>query len=180
MYVMYTMSTTEQNGKNNLMGEGEGEDEYISDQFGSLLNTLGQFKVQITAMANQMKALEKNVKKEIKQNKKEIVKKQNKGNRKPSGFAAASPISKDLCDFMGKDEGTSIARTEVTKFICSYIKQHSLTDKENNKVIKPDEKLHVLLGAEPDAVITYFNIQRFMNKHFVKKDSNITVNETSA
>ena len=45
------MSTTEQNGKNEQDG---GEDEYISDQFGSLLNTLGQFKIQITAMANQM------------------------------------------------------------------------------------------------------------------------------
>jgi chromatin remodeling complex protein RSC6 len=165
------MSTVEQNGKSNQVGAVDDEDEYISDQFGSLLNTLGQFKIQITAMANQMKSLEKNVKKEIKQNKKEIVKKQNKGNRKPSGFAAASPISKDLCNFMGKDEGTSIARTEVTKFICSYIKQHSLTDSENNKVIKPDKKLQSLLGADPDAVITYFNIQRFMNKHFVKKDN---------
>ena len=168
MYLMYTMSTTEQIGKSDQCGD---EDEYISDQFGSLLNTLGQFKIQITAMANQMKTLEKNVKKEIKQNKKEIIKKQNKGNRKPSGFAAASPISKDLCNFMGKDEGTSIARTEVTKFICSYIKEHSLTDEENNKIIKPDEKLQSLLGSEPDAVITYFNIQRFMNKHFVKKEN---------
>ena len=166
------MSTTEQNGKIDQTGnDGTVEEEYISDQFSSLLNTLGQFKIQITAMANQMKFLEKNVKKEIKQNKKEIGKKQSKGTRKPSGFAAASPISKDLCDFMGKDEGTNIARTEVTKFICSYIKQHSLTDQENNKVIKPDEKLQNLLGAEPDAVITYFNIQRFMNKHFVKKES---------
>jgi len=167
------MSTSEQTGKNDPVGDGDHEDEYISDQFGSLLNTLGQFKIQITAMANQMKSLEKNVKKEIKQNKKDINKKQNKGSRKPSGFAAASPISNVLCNFMGKEEGSSIARTEVTKFICSYIKEHSLTDQENNKVIKPDEKLQSLLGAEPDAVITYFNIQRFMNKHFVKKVNNI-------
>jgi chromatin remodeling complex protein RSC6 len=146
-------------------------DEYFNDQFGSLLNTLSLFKIQITTMSNQIKSLEKNVKKEIKQNKKEIIKKQNKCSRKPSGFAAASPISKDLCLFMGKEEGTSIARTEVTKFICSYIKDHSLTDEENNKVIKPDEKLQCLLGTDPDAVITYFNIQRFMNKHFVKKEN---------
>lgn len=171
MYVVYNMSSIEQNAKINVTGVGDDEDEYISDQFGSLLNTLGQFKIQITAMANQMKLLEKNVKKEIRQNKREVVKKQNKGSRKPSGFAAASPISKDLCNFMGKDEGTSIARTEVTKFICSYIKQNSLTDEENNKVIKPDKKLQSLLGTDPDAVITYFNIQRFMNKHFVKKDN---------
>ena len=44
-------------------------DEYFNDQFGSLLNTLSLFKIQITTMSNQIKSLEKNVKKEIKQNK---------------------------------------------------------------------------------------------------------------
>ena len=150
--------------------EGDEED-IMGDQFSSLLNTLSQFKTQITAMATQIKSIEKNVKKEIKQNKKEINKRQTKGSRKPSGFAAASPISDGLCDFMGKNTGTSIARTEVTKFICSYIKDKSLTDKENNKIIKPYEKLQTLLDTELDTVITYFNIQRFMNKHFLKNNT---------
>ena len=93
----------------------------IDNQFTAILSTLCQFKTQITAISTQMKTLEKTVKREIKQHKKEVIKKQAKGNRKPSGFAAASPISEELCDFMGKERGTSIARTEVTKFICSYI-----------------------------------------------------------
>lgn len=144
------------------------EDSQIDNQFTSILSTLSQFKVQITVLSNQLKSLEKTVKKEIKQHKKEVTKKMFKGNRKPSGFAAASPISNDLCDFMGKDHGSEIARTEVTKFICSYIKQNALTTYENNRVIKPDNKLHELLGTDDNTQITYFNIQRFMNRHFIK------------
>ena len=161
MYQIHIMTSLEKH-------EGDEEDN-IGDQFNSLLNTLSQFKIQITAMANQIKIIEKNVKKEIKQNKKEINKRQTKGSRKPSGFAAASPISDELCIFMGKSIGTSIARTEVTKFICSYIKDNSLTDSKNNKIVKPNDKLQALLETESDTVITYFNIQRFMNKHFLKK-----------
>jgi chromatin remodeling complex protein RSC6 len=149
------------------------EDSQIDSQFMSILSTLSQFKIQITALSNQLKSLEKTVKKEIKQHKKEATKKMSRGNRKPSGFAAASPISDDLCDFMGKDHGTQVARTEVTKFICTYIKEHSLTTNDNNRVIKPDEKLHSLLGTGDEDQVTYFNIQRFMNKHFLNNKNTI-------
>ncbi len=152
------------------------EESHIEGQFSSVLSTLSQFKTQIVALSTQLKSLEKVVKKEIKQHKREVVKKQAKGNRKPSGFAEASPISNDLCDFMGKDHGTNVARTEVTKFICSYIRQNSLTAQENKQVITPDTKLKTLLGTDEETVITYFNIQRYMNKHFIKKKTN-EVNE---
>jgi len=151
----------------------------IDDQFSTVLSTLSQFKSQITTLAIQLKGLEKTVKKEIKQNKRLITKKQSKGSKKPSGFAEASPISKDLCDFLGKDQGATVARTEVTKFVCNYIKQNSLANDENKRVIKPDEKLKSLLGTDDDTVVTYFNIQRFMNKHFIKKSNN-TVTESTA
>jgi len=141
----------------------------IDSEFSSMLTTLTQFKVQITALSNQLKGLEKIVKKEIKTHKKVIHKKTSKGgNNKLSGFAAAGPISKELCNFMGKTYGTEIARTEVTKYVCAYIKEHSLTATENNRVIKPDNKLQGLLGTDDSTTVTYFNIQRFMNKHFLK------------
>jgi chromatin remodeling complex protein RSC6 len=149
----------------------------IENQFTAVLNTLSQFKIQITAFSVQLKSLEKNVKKEIKQHIKQKSKKQARGNRKPSGFAEASPISNDLCDFMGKDHGTQCARTDVTKFICNYIKQNSLTREENKRVIKPDNKLKILLGTDEETVITYFNIQRFMNRHFIKNKYNTKTSE---
>ena len=142
----------------------------IDIQFNAVLGTLSQFKTQITAISMQLRTLEKTVKREIKQHKKDVVKKQSKGPRKPSGFAAASPISEELCDFMGKERGTTIARTDVTKFICSYIEQHSLANVDNKRVIKPDDKLKSLLGTDDETVVTYFNIQRFMNRHFIKKN----------
>lgn len=166
---------------NNDLHEANDDDNFIGDQFVTLLNSLSQIKTHILSVTNQVKLIEKQVKREFKQNRKEISKRQVKGNRKPSGFAAASPISKDLCAFMGKEVGTSIARTEVTKFICSYIKQHSLTDDTNNKVIKPDNKLKSLLGTSEDTIVTYFNIQRFMNKHFIKDDTILVeVNNTTS
>ena len=146
----------------------------IDTQFTNILSTLSQFKTQITAISTHLRTLEKTVKREIKQHKKEVVKKQSKGSSKPSAFAAASPISSELCDFMGKEPGATVARTEVTKFICSYINTNDLTTVENKRVIKPDTKLKMLLGTEEDTVLTYFNIQRFMNKHFIKKEAEQT------
>jgi len=156
--------------------ESSTDDNYIGDQFVSLLTSLGQIKTFIMTVTSQVKLLEKTVKKEIKHNKKDTVNKNPvKGNRKPSGFASASPISNELCEFMGKDLGTNIARTDVTRFVCSYIKEHSLTDAMNNKVIKPDTKLKLLLGTDDETVITYFNIQRFMNRHFVRNSSTVKI-----
>ena len=112
--------------------------------------------------------LEKNVKKQMKGLKKEVVKNKNKGNRKPSGFAKPSKVTKELCEFMNKSEGTEIARTEVTKALVSYIKENKLENESNSKIIKPDNKLKNLLELEDGEELTYFNIQKYMNKHFVK------------
>ena len=59
-----------------------------------------------------------------------------------------------------------LARTEVTQFVISYIKENDLA---KSKDINPDEKLKALLGTKEGDQVTYFNIQKFMNKHFTKK-----------
>ncbi len=81
---------------------------------------------------------------------------------------------------LGKAPGATVARTEVTKFVCNYIRQNDLTNVENKRVIKPDIKLKSLLGVDDDTVVTYFNIQRFMNRHFIKNETtNILVEQTN-
>ena len=92
-----------------------------------------------------------------------------KGNRKASGFAVPTKISQDLCDFMSVPEGTKLARTEVTKYIIQYIKDNNLPDKTNAKIIKPDTKLKSLLNTKDNDEVTYFNLQKYMNKHFITK-----------
>jgi chromatin remodeling complex protein RSC6 len=141
----------------------------LYDQFEGIVNGLNIVKTQITALQQNLKHLEKCVKKQMKGLKKEVIKNKNKGNRKPSGFATPSRVTKELCTFMNKEEGTEIARTEVTKALVCYIKQHHLENTTNSKIITPDETLKGLLGLEDGQELTYFNIQKFMNKHFVKK-----------
>jgi len=149
--------------KNN--DEGIGDD--ICEQFESITNSLTQFKTQISMVLQQIKVLEKGVKKQMKMLQKSVIKNKNKGNRNPSGFAKPSKVTTELCEFMNKKEGTEIARTEVTKALCNYIKENKLENKENSKIISPDKKLKTLLGIEDGQELTYFTIQKYMNKHFI-------------
>ena len=152
------------------------EQEYhnISEQFESLVNSLNGLKSQISVFQQQLRTVEKNIKKEMKNYKKELEKTKNKGNKKPSGFARPSKVTNDLCKFMNRDIGSEIARTDVTKALITYIESNNLQNSENKKIIVPDEKLKILLGLndEDTTTLTYFNIQKYMNKHFVKNTSN--------
>ena len=100
-----------------------------------------------------------------------MVKNKNKGNRHPSGFAKPTKVTKELCEFMNKTEGSEIARTEVTRALVAYIKEHKLENETNSKIISPDNTLKNLLGLDDNDELTYFNIQKYMNKHFVKNVS---------
>lgn len=140
----------------------------IKNQFNVLLNNLSSFKSQITMLQNQVRGIEKHVRKEMKSLERKINKNKNKGSRKPSGFAVPTQISKELCEFMNVSEGSEMARTEVTQYIISYIKQKNLQDKDNGRKIKPDQALKSLLMIKKNEDLTYFNLQKYMNKHFVK------------
>ena len=145
-----------------------GETNSICKQFEGIIDSLGLFKCQINGLQQQLRVLEKTVKKQMKTLKKDVTKNKNKGNRKPSGFAKPSKVTKELCEFMNKTEGTEIARTEVTRALVTYIKENKLENTENSKIISPDDKLKILLGLDDSQELTYFNIQKYMNKHFVK------------
>lgn len=144
-------------------------DPIIKDEFSGVLNSLSAFRQQITMLQNQVRGLEKHVNKQVKIFQREARKSKNKGNRKPSGFAVPSKISNELCEFMGKPTGTKVARTEVTQYIIDYINKKGLQKSDNRKCINPDDKLSNLLDVSDDDEVTYFNIQKYMNKHFVKE-----------
>jgi chromatin remodeling complex protein RSC6 len=145
-------------------------DEEILVQFDQLVTQLNQMKTQISGIQQNIKQLEKSVKKQSKGLKKEVTKSKNKGNRQPSGFAKPSKVTKELCEFMNKAEGSEIARTEVTRTLVAYIKENKLENTINSKIISPDEKLKNLLGLNDSDELTYFTIQKYMNKHFVKNN----------
>lgn len=145
--------------------------EKLTEDYKSLISELNMMKSQMTSLCAQVRALEKETNKRFKRYKKESDKLKKRGNKKPSGIAVPQNISPKLSKFMGLEEGEKIARTEVTKYIIQYIKENNLQDPNNNKLIKPNDKLKSLLDTEKEekeVEINYFNIQRFMNKHFIK------------
>tara|TARA_R110002012_G_scaffold278402_1_gene466035 strand:- start:4960 stop:5487 length:528 start_codon:yes stop_codon:yes gene_type:complete len=145
----------------------------VNEEFANVLSQLNGLKSLCSSVISQVKALEKSVKKEMRQYKREIKKQETKyKKKKPSGFAVPTNVSKTLSTFMGLSEGQQVARTEVTKYIINYIKSNNLQNPKNNQSILPDKKLKTLFdfvdceGNQNE--ITYFNIQKHMNKHFIK------------
>ena len=140
----------------------------VTSRFDNILLTLSGLRQNITAVQNEIRMLERTIKKEIKGYKKQTEKNKTKGNRKPSGFARPSKVTPELLSFMNKSAGESVARTEVTQYLISYIKEKNLQSEENKKIITPDESLRSLLSCGDDEV-NYFNLQKYMNKHFLKE-----------
>lgn len=140
----------------------------ISESFQGVITSLATFKSQITSLQQQLRCLEKNINRELSASRKEDEKrKMRKAKRKASGFAKPGNISSELSSFMSKNEGELVARTEVTKYIIGYIKENGLQNPENRKIILPNEELKKLLSVNKDEEVTYFNLQKHMNHHFV-------------
>lgn len=137
----------------------------MTDFSAKLQQMIGLF----STVKNDFKTLEKAVSKEMKIAQKASAKKRaNNGNRKPSGFVKPARISDELATFLGKESGTEMSRTDVSKEINAYIVKHSLKNKDNGRIIHPDAKLTKLLKVAKDDELTFFNLQRYMKPHFAK------------
>ena len=145
----------------------------LEEDFQKLFSNLHEVKMDLTVIQNSVKKTERVWEKKMKQILKELEKRRQSGKRKPSGFAVPTQISDSLCDFMEKPHGSEVARTEVTQYIIKYIKSNKLQYPQNRKIIKPNRKLETLLKTKKGDELTYFNLQKYMNKHFIKqKQSN--------
>jgi upstream activation factor subunit UAF30 len=145
-------------------------DSLISAQFASISAKLQQVVAFAASLRSELRSLERHAVKELRTAQKASAKKRRKvGNRAPSGFVKPTPISKELAEFLGKTDGSEMARTEVTREINAYIRTNSLQDKENGRRINPDAKLKSLLKLKKGDELTYFNLQRYMSPHFAAK-----------
>lgn len=137
----------------------------IRRKLASLKEQTAKHKREMAELHNEIRLTEVLLEKYIS---KVAKKTQGKCPKKNSGFAAPVAISDILCEFVGLESGSLFSRTEATKFINKYIKDNQLVDAGNKTLIKPDAKLHKLLGTTDDDVIKYFNLQKYLNVHFVK------------
>ena len=145
-----------------------------SDSSSALLSLYTDYSSKLQAahatwntLRSEFRVLERQTVRELKNAQKASQKKKRKtGNRAPSGFVKPTLISNELAGFLGKPEGSEMARTEVTREINKYIRTNNLQDKENGRKINPDKKLTSLLKLKKGDELTYFNLQRYMSPHF--------------
>ncbi|WP_019936850.1 SWIB/MDM2 domain-containing protein [Bordetella sp. FB-8] len=80
--------------------------------------------------------------------------------RKPNAaFMKPLTPSPELAAVIGAQ---AVPRTEVTKKIWDYIKQHNLQDPANKRNINADDKLRPIFGKDQ---VTMFELTKLVNAH---------------
>ena len=83
-------------------------------------------------------------------------------------FQIPTNISPALCAFMGRPAGSQESRSNVTKYITNYVKEHSCFDPTFKRRIVPNSVLAKLLRVSDKDEVTYLNLQSFLKVHFLK------------
>ena len=134
-------------------------------QANTVRETVGSLVAELKRLEKRVARLQKDADKRKRRGKKVLAEGEVAPPRKLSIFELPTPLSNDLCSFLGRPAGSKESRSNVTKAITTYVKEKNLKDKHT---IKPDAKLKALLGVADADVLTYFNLQRYLNRHYLK------------
>lgn len=148
----------------------------LDDDLKAVSGNLNTLKETVSAMLSQVKKLEKRVHRELKDARKrkrrsKVEEGPDAKPRAPSIFERPTQVTDELCKFLGKANGTLMSRSEVTKAVNNYVKEKNLKNKHD---IKPDAALKKLLAIGEGEPLTYFNLQRYLNRHYLKTDKPAT------
>ena len=86
-------------------------------------------------------------------------------------FQVPTGLTPELCSFMGRPAGSLESRSNVTKFITKYVSDNNLKNKHD---INADAKLLKLLRLTKEDKLTYFNLQKYLNVHYLKTEKPTT------
>jgi chromatin remodeling complex protein RSC6 len=142
----------------------------LDEDLKTVTTQLTTLRETVTLLLGQVKKLDKRVHREIKDARKrkrraKVEEGPDAPKRAPSIFERPVQVTDELCAFLVKPKGTLMSRSEVTKGVNNYVKEKSLKNKHD---IKPDAALKKLLLIGEGEPLTYFNLQRYLNRHYVK------------
>ena len=144
----------------------------LEEDFRGVVSHLSTLKETLSGLFAEVKRLEKRVNRDLKD-----ARKRRRRNRvvegadgevkpaRPSIFEIPTTLTEELNTFLGNPKGTQMSRSAVTKAITKYIKDNDLKNKHD---INPDAKLRKLLSVGEEIQLSYFNLQRYLNRHYVK------------
>jgi chromatin remodeling complex protein RSC6 len=153
--------------------EGEAaevEEEKIETKVKALTARLVKMREELSELISESKRLEKAAAKvqkvaDKRRRRKAPVEGEEGKPARVSFFQVPTGISPQLCAFLGRPAGSLESRSNVTKFITGYVKEHNLMNKRD---INADAKLLTLLGLKEGDKLTYFNLQKYLNTHYLK------------
>lgn len=127
--------------------------------------TLETITKAIEALAKDQRALRKAVN-TIKQHIEDPSGEKAKARSENNGFKKPLQVSPELRAFLKLEPEERISRAEVTKKVNKYCEEHGL---KAGQLISLDDTLKALLQPPPDIQVTFLNIQKYINPHFVKE-----------
>ena len=130
----------------------------LADKIGSLALLIKDIQSSLKPVLKEHDKLRKIVER--------IQKKRDNARKSPSGFAKPNKISDELCDFINVPHGTEKSRTDITRYINAYVKEHNLNKPTNRRIILPDDKLKNILKINNGEEVTFFILQRLISHHF--------------
>jgi chromatin remodeling complex protein RSC6 len=144
----------------------------LDEDLKGVLASLTTLRETVSSMITEVKRLDKRVHREIKdaRKRKRRVRAEGEEGAKPRGpsiFEIPTKVTDELCVFLGHSKGTLISRSNVTKQINNYVKEKNLKNKHD---ITPDGPLRKLLQVPETEQLTYFNLQRYLNRHYIKTE----------
>ena len=143
----------------------------LDEDLKSVTNYLNTVRETVVSLLGHVKRLDKRVHREIKdarrRKRRAKVEDGTEGDkpRTLSIFERPVQVTDELCAFLKLAKGTLISRSQVTKLVNNYVKEHNLKEKHS---ITPDAPLKKLLALPDGDLLTYFNLQKYLNRHYVK------------
>jgi chromatin remodeling complex protein RSC6 len=124
-----------------------------------------EMAVTLETLAKELKALRKDVRKirlhfEDPDGTKQAARSQNNGFNKPLN------VTPELRTFLGLAADEKISRSQVTTRINAYVTEKGLKSGQN---ISLDATLKALLKVPEGTTVTFLNIQKYINPHYVKE-----------
>jgi upstream activation factor subunit UAF30 len=127
--------------------------------------TLEYLKSVIDEQSKELKALRKDIRK-IRQHIEDPLGEKAKARSQNNGFRKPQVVSDELRAFLNLGPEDRISRADVTRRINEYVTEKGLKNGQN---LTMDAALKSLLAPPDDVQVTFLNIQKYINRHYIKE-----------
>ena len=135
----------------------------ICKQYNELINDITLMYEQISNIKHNVKKFYKNYVKQLSRFNK--LKKPNAKPRKPTGFRTLADVPPSIIKLLELKNGEKSTRPRITKQIYDYIDQHKLHDKNDNRLIRVNNKLAEALQLTPEQAATINNTSNYRDEN---------------